>query len=324
MVAPMQAGVFWSAVWAGAVWSAAPGRMRRGRPDSRRPDSYAILMRVSGKNQHYLPAALIGGFGRPVGKRLRDAQVAVRRKPGGTVDTDFPAAATLAFRPDMYTLASPPAGVDPKFVDQLWDPVETHLRDLVGRLNDRRLQPGDDELLFTFAAQAGVRHPSFEAVAADYQQRQGQAALHGDDVQWVRWRASLNQLAELRKWRWRVLHAPADAPRLMLNDRGWILVGQENWPTAGLFLPMGPRVAILGYLDDPALPPGRPPFEEHLDLCQSTIDYLNAAVWDDPFIELGIAHPDDRDRLASLPDPRGLRINTLGPYRNRVSVGLFD
>ena len=87
---------------------------------------------------------------------------------------------------------------------------------------------------------------------------------------------------------------------------------------------MGPRVAILGYLDDPALPPGRPPFEEHLDLCQSTIDYLNAAAWDDPFIELLIAHPDDRDRLASLPDPRNLRINPLGPYRSRKSVGLFD
>lgn len=291
---------------------------------SPQPDSCAILVLVSGRNQHYLPAALIGGFGRPVGSRLRDAQVAVRRKPCDTVDIDFPAAETLAFRPDMYTLASPPAGVDPKFVDRLWDPVETHLRDLVGRLDDRGLQSGDDELLFTYAAQAGVRHPSFEAVVGDYQMRQGQAALDDDGAQWARWRASLNQLAGLRKWRWRVLHAPADVPRLILNDRGWILVGQENWPTAGLFLPMGPRVAILGYPDDPALPPGRPPFEEHLDLCRSTLDYLNAAAWDDPYIELGIAHPDDRSRLADLPDPRDLRINTLGPYRNRVCVGLFD
>ena len=29
-----------------------------------------------------------------------------------------------------------------------------------------------------------------------------------------------------------------------------------------------PLVAILGYLDDPGLPPARPAFEEHLDLCQ--------------------------------------------------------
>jgi len=299
-----------------------------GRPpiwaDSRQLDSRAILVGVSGRNQHYLPAALIGGFGRPAGRRLRDAQVAVRRKPGGAVDTNFPPAETLAFRRDMYTLAAPPTGVNPDFVDRLWDPVETHLRDLVCRLNGRRLQPGDDELLFTYAAQAGVRHPSFMNVAADYQARQGQAALHGDDLQWARWLASLNQLAELRKWRWRVLHSPADAPRLMINDRGWIFVTQEDWPTPGVFFPMGPRVAILGYLDDPALPPGRPPFEEHLDLCQSTTEFLNAAAWDDPFIELLIAHPDDRDRLASLPDPRSLGINALGPYRYRKSVGLFD
>jgi hypothetical protein len=43
-------------------------------------------------------------------------------------------------------------------------------------------------------------------------------------------------------------------------------VGQEDWPTHGLYLPMGSRVAILGYLDDPGLPPRRPAFEEHLDL----------------------------------------------------------
>lgn len=281
-------------------------------------------MRVSVRAQHYLPAVLIGGFGRPVGTRRRDAQVAVRRKPGGAVDADVPAVETLAFRRDMYRLASPLPGVDPDVVDHLCDPVETRLRELVDRLNDQRLQPGDDEWLFTYAAQAGVRHPSFEDVVADYQTRQGQAALQGDDVQWARWLASLNQLSELRNWRWRVLHCPADVPRFMPNDRGWILVGQENWPTPGVLLPMGPRVAILGYLDDPALPPGSPPFEEHLDLCQSAIDFLNAAAWDDRFTAFLIAHPGDRDRLASVPDPFDLRVNALGPYRYRKSIGLFD
>src|SRR5438309_163918 len=100
------------------------------RADSRRPGSCVILMRVSGTDQHYLPAVLIGGFGRPTSRRLRTAQVAVRRKPGGAVDSDFPAAETLAFRPGMYRLSSPPAGFDRDIVDSLWDPVETRLRDL--------------------------------------------------------------------------------------------------------------------------------------------------------------------------------------------------
>jgi hypothetical protein len=52
--------------------------------------------------------------------------------------------------------------------------------------------------------------------------------------------------------------------------------------------------------------------------------FLNAAIWDDPFITMLIAHPGDRDRLAALPDHSTLRINALGPYRHRESVGLFD
>jgi hypothetical protein len=169
-----------------------------------------------------------------------------------------------------------------------------------------------------------VRHPSFEDVAAHHQARQGLPAPEGDDVQYARVVALRNQLPTIQAWRWRVLHCSADAPRFMLTDRSWMYVGQEGWPTHGLLLPMGARVAILGYLDDPGLPPRRPAFEEHLDLCQSAIDYLNAAAWDDPYIEFLIAHPDDRGRLAALPDHRNLRINALGPYRKRKSVGLLD
>jgi hypothetical protein len=211
-----------------------------------------------------------------------------------------------------------------KIVDTLWDPVEKVLPDLVARLAARRLLPGDDMLLFDYAATAGVRPPAFEDVVADHQAREGLPALLGDNMQYARVLALGNQRPVMPTWRWRVLHSPPDAPRFMITDRGWMYVGQEDWPTHGLFLPMGPRVAILGYLDDPGLPPRQPAFSEHLDLCQSVIDYLNAAAWDDPYIEFLIAHPDDRDRLVALPDHRNLRINALGPYRNRKSVGLFD
>ncbi|HUZ53876.1 MAG TPA: hypothetical protein VMU94_15305 [Streptosporangiaceae bacterium] len=280
---------------------------------------------MSGSNQHYLPASLIGGFGLPAASgKLRHATVAVRRKATGAVDARFPKAEELAFRRRMYRLTSPPAGIDPDIVDKLWNPVENSLRDLISRLNSRRLQPGDDQLLFAYAATAGIRPPAFEAVAADHYTRRGQAAPQGDDVQYERVLALRNQLPVLPTWRWRVLHSPADAPRFMITDRGWVYVGQEDWPTHGLLLPMGPRVAILGYLDDPGLPPRRPAFDEHLDLCQSMLDWLNAAAWDDPYIDLLIAHPDDQKRLANLPDHQNLRINSLGPYRNRESAGLFD
>jgi hypothetical protein len=240
------------------------------------------------------------------------------------VDDGFPKAEKLAFRPGMYRLAAPPPGVDPDAVDKLWDPVEHSLRDLAARLATRQLQPGDDELLFDYAATTGVRHPSFEAVVAHHQAQHGGPALQGDAVQYARVLALGNQRPVMPQWRWRVLHSPPDAPRFMITDRGWMYVGMEDWPTHGLFLPMGPRVAILGYLDDPGLPPKQPAFEEHLDLCTNTVNWINSAAWADPYIDLLIAHPDDRDRLADLPDHQNLRINTLGPYRNRKSVGLLD
>ena len=132
---------------------------------------------MSGTNQHYLPAALIGGFGLPPASgKLREATVAVRRKATGAVDGGFPTAETLAFRRGMYRLTSPAPGVDRDIVDKLWNPVESSLRDLVGRLEGRRLRAGDDQLLFAYAATAGVRHPSFEDVAADHHAQQGRPA----------------------------------------------------------------------------------------------------------------------------------------------------
>jgi hypothetical protein len=76
---------------------------------------------------------------------------------------------------------------------------------------------------------------------------------------------------------------------------------------------MGPRVALLGYLDSPDLPARRPPFEEHRDLCLSWVEWFNAAAWDDPFISAIYAHPKDRHLLEALPDHRHLRASNRGP-----------
>jgi hypothetical protein len=224
----------------------------------------------------------------------------------------------------MYRLADPPDNVDSDVIDKLWDPVETALSDLIDRLERRQLQNGDDTVLYAYVATAAVRHPTFEAVAADHQAREGLPAPEGDDIQYLRIAAIRNQLPHVPTWRWRVLHSAEDCPRFMITDRGWMYVGEPDWPSHGLFLPLTPRMAILGYLDDQRLPTRRPPFEEHLDLCKSWIEWFNAAAWPDPFIEMLIAHPDDRARLANLPDHNELRVNGYGPHRYRRSVGLFD
>jgi hypothetical protein len=280
---------------------------------------------VPSTNQHYLPASLIGGFGaRASGIRLREAQVVVRRKRTGRTSSGLVRANNLAARRNYYRLQAPLPGVDPDVVDRLWNPVEGMLPDLVARLEGRTLVEGDDTLIFSYVATAAVRHPTFEEIARQHQAAMGLPTPSGDEVQYLRVEALRNQLGVLPSWRWRVLHSPDDEPRFMITDRGWMYVGEPGWNTHGLFLPMSPRVALLGYLEDGRLPPRRAPFEEHLYLCHSWILWFNAAAWSDPFIEMLIAHPDDRQRLEQLPDHRDLRVTGYGPFRYRRTSGLFD
>lgn len=117
---------------------------------------------------------------------------------------------------------------------------------------------------------------------------------------------------------------PDDVSRLMITDRGWMYVGEPDRRDHSLLLPMGPRVALLGYLDSADLPPRRAPFEETRELCQSWVEWFNAAARDDPFINALYAHPDDRHLLESLPDHRDLHVNDYGPYRGKITKGLMD
>ena len=247
-----------------------------------------------------------------------------RRKATGKVDAQPTKAAKLAVKGPTYRLIAPPAGVDRDIVDTLWADVESKLPALVARLDARALEPGDDQLLFCYVAMAAVRHPSFSLVAEELQRQLGAPPPSGDQVQYMRVAALDNQLALLAGWRWRVLHAPTDVPRLMITDRGWIYVCEPYRTKHSLFLPMGPRVAILGYLDAPDLPARRAPFEEHFDLCQSWVEWFNAVAWDDPHIDVLVAHPDDRYLLENLPHHHDLRVTDLGPYRFRVTQGLMD
>ena len=217
---------------------------------------------ISGSNQHYLPACLIGEFG-VASKRggLREATVAFRSKATGNVHLDK--TKNLAYRKNTYRLENPLDGVDPDSIDKLWEPIESELPELINRLENRSLGADDDERLFYYVATAAVRHPeTFEATATDHNLRNGFQIPKGDYLQIERVEALLNQFRQVPTWKWRVLHSTSDAPRLMITDRGWTYIGEEGRSSLGLLLPMSPRVAIFGYLDEDRLPLRRPPFEE--------------------------------------------------------------
>lgn len=278
---------------------------------------------MAGDRQHYIPAALIGGFGRPaVDRRLRHATVAVRKQSTGLVVPVFPTADSVGVGKGVYRLHGDAPGIDRNVIDKLWGAVEPHIPGLVERLTYERLEPGDSEALLAYAAMAAVRHPKFALIAAEWQRRHDLPEPVGDDIHLMRVHALENQLREVKKYRWRVLHSPPGNRRFMVSDRGWMLVGGD---LPAVLLPMGPRVAILGYPDDPALPPRRPPFEEHFGVVDSWIEWFNAATWaDHEYTDLLIAHPDDLEQLEHIRDHDQVIVNGHGPFVGRYSAGLYD
>lgn len=282
---------------------------------------------MSGDDQHYLPAALIGGFGVVrAGKPLRKAQIVVRELASGEV---HPATAEdVAFRRALYRLLAPGPGVDPDIVDKLWTPVETELPAMVARLDADALEPDDPEKWIRYAAMAGVRHPTaFPALAVYHQQNRGKPEPVGDQIQVMRVEALLNGQSQMRNWRWRVLHGPTDGPRFVLSDRGWNIVREATNEVHGLWLPVGPRVGILGYLDDPRLPPRQPPFSEHREVTLSWAEWFNATAFSDTTMTHSVfGHPDDEQRFQDAVPAASHRVTGFGPYRGQHwrAVTLFD
>ena len=274
------------------------------------------VVTMSGDDQHYLAAALIGGFGiaRP-GKPLRKAQVVVRELASGEVH--LATAEDVAYRRALYRLLAPGLGVDPDIIDKLWTPVEKDLPAMVARLEAAALEADDPEKWIWYAAMAGVRHPTaFHALAVHHQQGRGEPEPVGDQLQVMRVEALLNGQETMHQWRWRVLHSPGDAPQFVLSDRGWNIIREPSYEMHGVWLPVGSRVGILGYLDDPRLPPRREPFSEHRELTLSWVQWFNATAFSDTTITHAVfAHPDDEQRLRDAVKAEDLRVTELGPYR---------
>ena len=276
--------------------------------------------RVSGSRQHHLAAGLIGGFGTldPRSQSHRDAHVVALIVSSGRIEPRR--AHSLGWERNLYRLQAPPPGIHQDVIDHLWSPTEAALPDLISRLDTRQLkQPEDTETLRDYLAAAVVRHPSFEDQAAAIYAAQGKPAPTGDDLQLVRLGALRGAGIHVLNWRWRVLHSPPDCQRFVLNDRGWSVIQEVGRSDIGLFVPMGPRVALYGYPDAPDLPPRVTPFTEHRDLAMTWVEWFNTAtagvIVPDSYIKEVIGHPGDAGLLERLRDGAEVFPSWTGPYR---------
>ncbi|QMU78855.1 DUF4238 domain-containing protein [Streptacidiphilus sp. PB12-B1b] len=245
---------------------------------------------MSGRKQHYLPAALIGGFGDSAGRDPRDAVVVWRRRRWeGPREA---AAQYIGWRPGMYRLNDPPPGVDKDVVDKVWETVEPHLPHLVERLAAGRETAEDHSMLMDYVAMAGVRHPNFAQAVNRWRAELGMPIITGDEVHVARLDVLTRGPQLVRGFRWRVLHTSPDAPRFILNDLSWTYIGQQGWAGRGLYFPLSESVALVGWLKR-----GLTGGFDHQVLRPNWVRWLNAATWTEA-PEFIVGHPADALDLA--------------------------
>src|ERR1700674_1532053 len=268
-----------------------------------------------GREQHYLPASVIGGFGRLRGSRRRTALMAVRDKT--TPSIQFKSARDVAFEPDLYTLTNPPLGLAADVVEQIWTRLEGPLPGTFRALAVRTISAQQIQHLLFYVAACAARHPSVvNTVINPHRKKAGLPPITGDLAVMVRPELVLNTLKQILSWRWRVFQCSPDADPLVINDQGFCYVGEQGRKTSGLLVPLLPGLAVFGSDDQWELP-----FTERRTLTALSIAFVNhVTCLYAPSRVYG--HPDTPEVLERIHvEPS---VNRVCPFMFRHGGGFFD
>jgi hypothetical protein len=276
---------------------------------------------------HYLPAALIGGFGRPnprPGKtKLRFATVAVREHTHSN-KVKCKRAENVAKKIGEYWVAHPPPGYSPNFIDGYWDEYEPELPAAVRRLGDRTWTERDWETVRKHVVAESVRNPDFERAATEFRAAKGDPITHRDEVQYERLVTLANTPALLASSRFAVVRTPEDGRRFITNDKGYTTVADPYVNQKGVLFPLSGTVAVLCVPEVGEIPGQTDAWlSVDLTLTPGGVEGWNLASWQQKDSLLVVGHPDDEEWIAGL-DERPLVFPALGPYRNRGVEGAFE
>lgn len=282
----------------------------------------------SPQGDHYLPACLIGGFGRPGSRggrrtRRRNAVVAVRFT--STPDQVRPIAAReVAKQRGIYRLQEPPPGVGANVIDDLWDDYEPHLPTAIREVEaGRATDPVWDVIKLHIIAQA-VRHPDFDEAARTYLRATGIEEPSRDQIQRERVR-TLDRTPELlAECRIAFVRRPRDGPRFVVNDKGYATLEDPD-NRKGVLFPLSGSVGVLA-VTAVGLYEGRaePWVWGELTLTPGAVELLNEASWRLGGIRCVIGHPEDAESIQALSVDRELVAPLLGPFRGTGRADLFD
>lgn len=262
---------------------------------------------MSRQRDHWLSAGVIGTFGDAVQGVGRQARIAVRRKSTGRVE--IVRANSVAFERGLYALKNPPNDLNRRTVDTVLGTLEPLLPQVIAAIEQGNDSVEATEFVLDYVATLGARHPVyFQQIADAHQADAGLDILSGDTLQIARLHVLQNGLEQVRAWHWRTVVSPPDAPRFILSDLGFAFVGQQDRPGRALFIPLSPRMALLGFIGKSH------GFASRFTATPLTVKWLNALTWSEAPRE-AYSHPDDAEMLATLSDPTEMHANPLGPFR---------
>jgi hypothetical protein len=271
-------------------------------------------MKKKGSKDHYLPAAVIGGFGEPAANGgRRKAKVAVWVDALGKVEST--AAEKVGWEYALYDV--PGVAGSAEAFERVWQSYESDLPAAIEHLAEEAPSERDLGALVAHVAFAAARFANFTQSVVKWTQQQGktitEAEARNERGDWLL--AGL----EVAEWRWRAVHAP-DYSVFVLPDTGYAVIKPDAsklpyW----VFLPLGPRIGVLVKRPEDGEPFG----VESMDYRQLTWTagaVVNDASAHQPERTILVSHPSRSEELEQIAtaqrEPQTLK---GGPYVGRDS-----
>ncbi|MGV9350192.1 DUF4238 domain-containing protein [Streptomyces spiralis] len=120
---------------------------------------------------HYLPAALIGGFGVPETGRvvgLRHAKVCVRRRKEPEKVFGPLKAENIAYQYGLYDVDDPSSDLPADFAEAIWQEYEGALPTVIRALEQGTFTKDDWKTILLHVQAQSIRHPDYDRVAVTY------------------------------------------------------------------------------------------------------------------------------------------------------------
>ena len=235
-------------------------------------------------------------------------------------------ASRIAAAWDEYTVAEPPPGLSPTFIDELWDDYERQLRPAIAALESGVYTREHWGYVLAHVHAQSVRSPDFLIKATAYLAGLGIENPTRDQLQFERIKTLANMPKFMAYCRFALLRRPVDGRRFIVNDKGYAApLWDPRFECPNVIFPLSPHLAVLMVVgaaqhgDDYETAP-----MQDLTMTAAAVDLVNEASWMLGGITCIMGHPEDESSLAALDKDKPLVPPILGPYRGTCDVGLCD